>query len=415
MTAYARCTHSRFTSDKDRLHQIQHRAWFDHGRQLVQLCSRLTQRTQVRFKKIRTDRCIRLVTRSRRRANQQSSCGMLVQLPADCPSVGPKIPTCWNFSTDPIGQSGTVSEVVSTKIQGVHTYPTANRLHRATCLDLVMVNSSEKHQFDVTCVPVPISDHSLVVVNYKCKIQNLPDISGQKRKFLMSHENIRLKTREHFENVDHANDDVHQVYSDWTTTAIEVLDTVAPVKDFTIKAAKLPQPWLTSELVEAHRKRNRLHAKYIKSRTAEHYASFCEARNISSSLNKQLKCKYFQQQCSASVGNARMQWKVINEITRRNRWRPPPIAPIADLSSTFGNIVTDEARPDELRLPACVPNKEDFFEFQPVTTTQIENEIRAYDCRKAAGSDGLFSRSVVCKHSFSQMTFYSTSLVKSRL
>ena len=37
-------------------------------------CSRLTQCTQVRFKKIRTDRCIRLVMRSRRHANQQPSC-----------------------------------------------------------------------------------------------------------------------------------------------------------------------------------------------------------------------------------------------------------------------------------------------------------------------------------------------------
>ena len=84
---------------------------------------------------IRTDQSSRLVMPSRH-ANQQPSCACCT-ISGQLTFSRPKIPTCSNMleffeqsRLSPIGQSGTVVEVVSMKIQEVHTYPTANRRHQ---------------------------------------------------------------------------------------------------------------------------------------------------------------------------------------------------------------------------------------------------------------------------------------------
>ena len=130
--------------------------------------------------------------------------------------------------------------------------------------------------------------------------------------------------------------------SSLTTCVLQTLNSHAPVI-VKRKRSRRPCPWLTEELVAAVRLRNSLHRQLMKARhndvlRDQHRAARATARK----LDRKLQNAYFLSQCTTS--NQRKLWHVMNTVTGRGREYQAPKASLQDLSTVFGDVVTDTAR-----------------------------------------------------------------------
>ena len=168
---------------------------------------------------------------------------------------------------------------------------------------------------------------------------------------------------------------------------MNVLDKHAPLT-MKRKKARRHCPWLTAELVQLVRQRNALHKRLV--RDPGNVAlrdQHREARRVARRLDRQLKSRHFQTQCSTS--RPHKLWSVINTVTGRGKSSREPLVPIGALSTTFGQVLSDPLRPDTLPVPLGPINATDFGAFEAVTLQDVQKLLRQVDPRKATGSDSV--------------------------
>ena len=168
---------------------------------------------------------------------------------------------------------------------------------------------------------------------------------------------------------------------------MNVLDKHAPMT-MKRKKARRHCPWLTAELVQLVRQRNALHKRLV--RDPGNVAlrdQHREARRAARRLDRQLKSRHFQTQCSTS--RPRKLWSVINTVTGRGKSSREPLAPIGALSTTFGQVVSDPLRPDTLPVPLGPINATGFGAFEAVILQGVQKLLHQVNPRKATGSDSV--------------------------
>ena len=180
--------------------------------------------------------------------------------------------------------------------------------------------------------------------------------------------------------------DIESMASAFTGNIVAVLNKHAPLVARRKTRTRRPCPWLTNELVDRVRDRNRLHRCLMLDRTnnvlrQEHKDARARARR----LDRQLRNAYFLSQCNTP--DQRKLWRVMNTVSGRLSKAQEPKASMDDLSKQFGDVVTDVSRPATLPCPEGPAREYGLASFHLVTIDDVRKCLSSVDPHKAVGSD----------------------------
>ena len=180
--------------------------------------------------------------------------------------------------------------------------------------------------------------------------------------------------------------DVDNMVNFFTNSIISVLDQHAPLVMRRKTKIRRPCPWLTKELVDSVRERNRLHRCLMLDQMndvlrQEHRNARARARRV----DRRLRNSYFLSQCNTS--DQRKLWRVLNTVTGRLSKHQEPKASMVDLNRLFGNVATDASRPSTLLCPEGPAHEHGLSSFYLVTIDDVRKCLCSVDPTKAVGSD----------------------------
>ena len=180
--------------------------------------------------------------------------------------------------------------------------------------------------------------------------------------------------------------DVDNMVNFFTNSIISVLDQHAPLVVRRKTKIRRSCPWLTKELVDSVRERNRLHRCLMRDQMndvlrQEHRNARARARR----MDRRLRNSYFLSQCNTS--DQRKLWRVMNTVSGRVSKHQEPKASMVDLNRLFGNVVTDASRPTTLLCPEGPAHEHGLSSFHLVTIDDVRKCLCSVDPTKAVGSD----------------------------
>ncbi len=188
----------------------------------------------------------------------------------------------------------------------------------STCLDHIMVNNSEKVcQYGV--IPIGVSDHFLTFVSRKVV-----------RGTFNAHNTVKIRSMKYYSkdklnnllaDVDWSsvidNDDVDYAWSCFHDIFLNVLDSIAPVKQVRLK--QRTEEWMTGEILECMCERDRALKDYKKGKDQSLYKQFCRLRNRVQRDVKQAKATYFQEKIEEYRNNSRKLWSIFKSLGYSNK------------------------------------------------------------------------------------------------
>lgn len=267
------------------------------------------------------------------------------------------------------------------------TSPTRVTRHTETLIDLLLSTSSIAGPCET--VFLDISDHYGVLAHTCFHINAFSSGSGKRptrRLHRVNWENFNRDLAEKQAGIpEHA--DIDELASAFTQSIITTLDEHAPVV-MRRKRDTLPCPWLTTELVNCVRERNRLHRLLVRDKlNVELRNQHREARAKARKLDRTLKNQYFIDQCRTT--DQRKLWSVINTVVGRKKQSRAPQASMADLTSLFGDVVTDPHRPPTLEPREGPPGEISLRDFNAVSPDDVSSCLKSVNSFKATGSDSV--------------------------
>ena len=250
-------------------------------------------------------------------------------------------------------------------------------------------------------MPIGISDHSLIYVNLKEKVQrNKPCVitfrsfkKFDKKKFLS--EGSKLSWESFFEN-----DDMDNLWNQFKSKFAHLCNTHAP-KVSVRKKAKC-SPWIDDNYIEMSRERDFLKKKYDETKETSYWQKYKKSRNALNNLNKKLKRQYFLNKFDTHAGDSKMTWTILNELTPRAKNSsielnidgtvisdPLNVANALNEHFTAAVINTDAAVHSPINLPILTKSK---FVFSKVTEDEVAKELSRIVVDKAPGLDDIHPR-----------------------
>ena len=277
-------------------------------------------------------------------------------------------------------------------LRNVVTSPT--RLAK-TCLDLILVYAAAPH-VKTTVVSVDgVSDHDLVLthLSYKATQQANSHLKFVRKPLPHAIDPATLcddvdSTLEPLPKSADVNAQVTQL-SHCITRVLDKHSPICPVVSPAFSKPK-PQPWVTPQLKHLLQQRIHLHRKVRTHPSDQQLLQRYRAiRREGTLLNRQLKSQYYIWEFKNRRHDPRGQWAIINSLSGRTAVRAAPAATLADLTTTFAEIVHDPARPVELPLAVADPNSTTLLEFDTVSVDTISKLLESLVSNKATGSDDI--------------------------
>lgn len=271
------------------------------------------------------------------------------------------------------------------------------RFPTLTCLDLILSTGSLKTNFSATTVPVDLSDHYLIKVNFSSYSPPCSrKIVTTRQLKAVDFDSLRQIVRNDSflsRHAPHEKLTANQQWTSWSLSLANSLNKVAPEKSVVISSSrKRPKPWVTPELRSLYHRKKHI---YRKSRLSPDDVNvreqFRTLRTKVDRLNTYLRNQYFFGECSKQRADLRLHWQLINTAVNRLKPRPPPVADITHLNSFFQSVVTAEGTdmPCHLSPPSGPSLREAFTEFTPVSEEEVLHQLMNIEASKAAGSDGI--------------------------
>ena len=151
-------------------------------------------------------------------------------------------------------------------IEQLLTLPTHITKNSSSLLDHVLTNSADRiSQFGI--VNVGLSDHQLIYCARKITRTRLNAHKYVKMRSLRYYsEDLYVKKLKEIDFPDYSNfKDINEAYSDFTGKVTSVIDEIAPIKEVRVKSNS--QDWFDAEINEEIERRDKLLAKFKKSRS----------------------------------------------------------------------------------------------------------------------------------------------------
>lgn len=328
-----------------------------------------------------------------------------------------------DFNTNLLLPRSSLKEALSylCKVSGLQqliTEPTRVSINSQSVLDLILVSDCE-----MICqsgvLDVTFSDHNPVFCTRK-KVKSQPINEHCSIKYRCTKQysvevfNQRLSERDWSEVLEC--NDVDKAWELFKQGFIAVLDEVAPVKETRIKQRSAC--WMTSEIVDLIRQRNRSFIKFKKSKLPADYNSYTNLRNQVCSKVQQAKSEFYSDSITANVKQPKKLWKILNDMgsTTKSKSKSGNVGIIIEndmcydkrrIACHFNSFFTTIADSLVSKLPA-VSNKygktfvnsfynsknvlADAFVIRPTSEDKVRASLSTLSVNKATGLDHIPSR-----------------------
>ena len=169
-------------------------------------------------------------------------------------------------------------------------------------------------------------------------------------------------------------------------------------------------PWITKDILAARKLKNKLYKRFINNPNDTNENNYKTCRNKFNNMKRLAKKSYYKSKFEESQGNIRQTWKLINEITNKNK-------PSSDLPDNFmkdGNIITDpieiannfneyfvnvgpklaaKISPNSVNFSSYLPaSNQDSIFLDPITENEVKIEFDQLKVNKSGGYDEMSPR-----------------------
>ena len=195
--------------------------------------------------------------------------------------------------------------------------PTRETIDTSTIIDHIAVNV-ECNIIESGVLKLALSDHCLVYAIRKFR-GNIPCNHKMIKTRQMKNFNEELFLKD-LVNVDWqqiltCSQEINVVVQNWTNMLSLIIEKHAPLRER--RASDKFAPWLTPDLMNMFRTRDRLKAAAIKSKSVLLMEAYKEIWNKANALNTRLKKSYFTDKIHSCEGNIKETWTTINKLINK--------------------------------------------------------------------------------------------------
>ena len=224
-------------------------------------------------------------------------------------------------------------------------YPLISRPTRitstsATLIDNIFVNSFEDN-FTTGLLLTDISDH-LPIFQIATTITNTNTTPIKETKYRkITSETLKLLNQklkcENWKEV-YREANPQYAYTTFYKILYNAFDETVPLMRRKISFKKSYQtPWITKEILASRKLKNKLYKRFINNPNNTNEKNYKTYRNKFNKIKRLAKKSYYNGKFQESQGNIRQTWKLINEITNKNK----SSSELPDNFMKDGNIITD--------------------------------------------------------------------------
>ena len=198
-------------------------------------------------------------------------------------------------------------------IEQLLTLPTRITKNSSSLLDHVLTNSADRiSQFGI--VNVGLSDHQLIYCTRKITRTRLNAHKYVKMRSLKYYsEDLYAKKLKEIDFPDYSNfKDINEAYSDFTGKAASVIDEIAPIKEVRVKSNS--QDWFDAEINEEIERRDKLLAKFKKSRSHSDNENYKMSRNKVQRMIKDKKKNFVIGKLNDNIGKPKELCKSLKSL-----------------------------------------------------------------------------------------------------
>ena len=283
--------------------------------------------------------------------------------------------------------------------------PTRITHHSATLIDNIFFNSLDYYLMSGNLL-YDISDHlpNFLVIN---KFSTLPKNFEMYKRCYSKMNQADFVSEVHLLNWNDIlphNNNVNDVFDSFINKITDIVDKFAPIKKLSKRQVKtLAKPWVTAGIRASIQVKNRLYKKYMRSRNTHTFAIYKLYRNKINSILRLSKKMYYNQYFITHTGNMKNIWKGIKELImpkiHRSNIPNRIIKDGIEINDTKGiaNAFNDYFSSIGGKLADAIPlisespksflnaSQQNCFFLYPVSTTEIQNEIKKLNPSKTCG------------------------------
>ena len=177
--------------------------------------------------------------------------------------------------------------------------PTQVTKNSSSILDHILTNSTDRvSQSGV--IDTGLSDHQLIYCTRKIT-----------RTKFNSHKNITIRSLKNYSQ-DVYLEDINDAYSDFIGKVSLTIDKIAPMKEIRIKNSS--KEWFDEEILEEIEKRDKLLAKFKKSRQPSYSQNYKIARNKVQGMIKKKQKNFIAEKLNQNIGKPKELWKSLKSL-----------------------------------------------------------------------------------------------------
>lgn len=279
------------------------------------------------------------------------------------------------------------------------TRPTRIINNSATLIDHIWSNDLPNNHIN-GIVFSHISDHFPIFSSFKTNVKPPESNNTVVKTYRIYNEANINKFKDEINSTNwtfiYDNNDVTTCFALLHTKLLDILNKCFPLKTKFVKEQHQGKPYITTEIKELIKERNKMQRKYVK-KPLTYGETYRTLRNRVSLLIKNAKIDYYKSKLNDANGNNKKVWSVINQVMKRNRKQAKsnPNTNIPD-SSSFNTYFVNVGKSlsDNITAPPShfstylPPTNGQIFTLNPTTVNEVLTLINN-SRETAAGYDQL--------------------------
>ena len=289
--------------------------------------------------------------------------------------------------------------------------PTRITPRSATLIDNIFTNTSDNEN-NSGVISFDVSDHMpIFMISSKLKFKNV----RKQKKIKVRKENSQNISalnkdleREGWQDV-YSQNDVNKAYEAFINKLIYYYDKNIPLVESRTKKNKPQNPWITKGIFNSLKIRNKLYKSYVNKPSEQSLVKYKQYRNRLTSIIKTSKKMYYSNELGKAEGDLNATWKVINNITKRNKQNTQiesikidndELTDSAEIANAF-NMYFTNIGPDlasKIKSNDCHftqylsrPNENSMF-FVSTHQFEIKEMVKKLKSKSSAGYDGISTK-----------------------
>ena len=204
--------------------------------------------------------------------------------------------------------------------------PLINRPTRVTETSATLIDNILTNQHDVISlngiIPTDISDHFSVFHVHNCEITNYIDNDSKYNKYLINDKTLHnfneLLKQKSWHNVLECCDP-NEAYKKFNNIMQDTLSSTIPLQNYKINNKLMSKPWLTNELIESIKLKNKMYKAYKVDGNKTIEKQFKTFKNKLTNDIRNADKLYYKTLLDRNKNNLAKQWKTLNSIINRKK------------------------------------------------------------------------------------------------